>query len=92
MIKIHLSRILGEKRWSQAKLSRLTGIRPSTISEIYNEFTERINLEHLDKICEALDCELTDILEYIPNRQRKTGKHLIVEEHGNRKKKLKENK
>lgn len=91
MIKVHLSRILGEKRWSQAKLSRLTGIRPSTISEIYNEFAERVSLEHLDRICEALDCDLSDILEYIPNRQRKTGKHLIVEEHGNRKKKPEEN-
>lgn len=87
MIKIHLSRILGEKRWSQAKLSRYTGIRPSTISEIYNEFAERLNVEHLDRICEALDCDLTDLLEYIPNCQRKTGKHLVVEEHGNRKKK-----
>lgn len=91
MIKVHLSRILGEKRWSQAKLSRLTGIRSSTISEIYNEFAERVSLEHLDKICEALDCDITDILEYRPNRQRKTGKHLIVEEHGNRKKNPEEN-
>lgn len=87
MVKIHLSRLLGEKRWSQAKLSRLTGIRPSTINEIYNEFAERLNVEHLDRICEALDCDLTDLLEYIPNSQRKTGKDLIVEEHGNRKKK-----
>jgi len=86
MIKLHLSRVLGEKRWSQAKLSRLTGIRPSTINEIYNEFAERISLEHLDRICEALECDLIDIVEYIPNVQRKTGEHLIVEAHGNRKK------
>lgn len=91
MVKIHLSRLLGEKRWSQAKLSRLTGIRPSTINEIYNEFAERLNVEHLDRdLPEALDCDLTDLLEYIPNRQRKTGKDLIVEEHGNRKKKQKD--
>jgi putative transcriptional regulator len=86
MIKIHLSRILGERRWTQAELARKTGIRPSTINEIYNEFAERISLDHLDKICEALNCDLTDVLEYTPNRWRKTGKNLIVEEHGNRKK------
>ena len=85
MIKIHLSKILGEKRWTQAKLARLTGIRPATINEIYNELAERINLEHLDRICEVLECDISDLVEYRPNKQRKTGKDLIVEAHGNRK-------
>ena len=85
MIKNHLSRILGEKRWSQARLARETGIRPATINELYHEMAERINLEHLERICEALDCSITDLIEYIPNSQRRTGKDLIVEEHGNRK-------
>ena len=77
MIKIHLSRILGEKRWTQADLSRRTGIRPTTISEIYNEIIERINIDHLDLICEALDCEVSDLIEYKPNKIRRTGKDLI---------------
>ena len=86
MIKIHLSRMLGEKRITQAELSRQTGIRPSTISDIYNEMSERLNVEHLDRICEYLDCDINDLIEYIPNVQKKTGKFLIKEEHGNRKK------
>lgn len=85
MIKNHLSRLLGEKRWTQAQLARETGIRPSTICAYYNEFAERISLEHLDRICEALDCRVEDVLEYIPNHQKKTGKDLILEDHGNRK-------
>ena len=72
MIKIHLSRILGEKRISQAELARQTGIRPSTISEIYNEIAERLNINHIDKICEYLECDITDLIEYIPNKQQKT--------------------
>ena len=86
MIKIHLSRILGEKRMSQAELARQTGIRPSTISDIYNEMTERLNIEYLDLICEYLDCSIMDLIEYIPNKQKKTGRFLIKEDHGNRKK------
>lgn len=86
MIKIHLSRMLGEKRITQAELARQTGIRPSTINDIYNEMTERLNINHLDKICEYLNCDITDLIEYIPNKQKKTGKFLINEEHGNRKK------
>lgn len=69
MIKIHLSKMLGEKRWTQADLSRKTGIRPNTISELYNELVERVNLEHLDKICEVLECKIEDVLEYIPNKK-----------------------
>lgn len=70
MIKIHLSKILGEKRWTQADLSRKTGIRANTISEIYNELVERVNLDQLDSICEALDCQISDLLEYIPNKNK----------------------
>lgn len=62
MIKILLSRKLGEVRWTQADLARATGIRPSTINEYYHELTTRMNLEHLDLICDALDCDISDIL------------------------------
>ncbi len=67
MIKILLSRKLGELRWTQADLARKTGIRPTTINELYHEMAERVNLEHLDLICEALGCELNEIIIRIPN-------------------------
>lgn len=70
MIKIHLSKLLGERKWTQADLARQTGIRPNTINEWYHELVERINLEHLDKICEALECEAGELIEYIPNNKK----------------------
>ena len=69
MIKIMLSRKLGELRWTQADLARKTGIRPSTINELYHEIAERVNLEHLDLICEALECDLSEILVRVPNTE-----------------------
>lgn len=72
MIRIKLSTKLGELRWSQADLSRATGIRPNTICEIYNECCNGISVENLDRICEALDCDIPDILEYTPNAEKKT--------------------
>lgn len=86
MIRNHLSRILGERRWTQAQLARVTGIRKATICELYNEMCDRFSFEDLDRICEALDCPLHELLEYVPNPVRKTGEHLILEAHGNRKK------
>lgn len=41
MIRILLSRKLGEFRWTQADLARATGIRPTTINEIYHEVCDR---------------------------------------------------
>ena len=68
MIRIYLSRKLGELRWTQADLARKTGIRPSTINDLYHEMADRVNLEHLDLICEALDCELADLIGREPNK------------------------
>lgn len=86
MIQIKLSTILGAKRITQAELARKTGIRPGTINEMYHEFCERVNLEHIDKICEYLECDISDLFEYVPNKKKTTGKDLIIESHGNRKK------
>lgn len=69
MIKIYLSTILGEYRITQAELARKTGIRPATICDIYNETIERINLEHLNKICKVLNCDVEDLLQYIPDEE-----------------------
>jgi putative transcriptional regulator len=38
---------------------------------MYHELIDRVNLEHLDLICEALDCELDEIIIRIPNEQPK---------------------
>ncbi len=87
MVRVHLSRLLGERRMSQKRLSELTGIRPNTISEWYNEITVSLKIEHIDQICEVLECSIDELIEVIPNKIPRTGKHLVVEEHGNRKSK-----
>lgn len=69
MIRIHLSTRLGERKWTQADLARMTGIRPNTINDLYHEITDHVNLQHLNLICEALECDLSDILEYIPDAE-----------------------
>lgn len=70
MIKINLSRLLGERRWTQADLARKTGIRPNTISELYNELVDRVNLDHIDAICNVLGCNISDLLEIVPDKKR----------------------
>lgn len=59
---------MGDKRINQKQLSEMTGVYRAIINDYYNEFTNRINLEHFDKFCEVLECDLHDLLEYIPNK------------------------
>mgnify|MGYP002622906101 CR=1 FL=1 len=74
MIRILLSEQLGKRRKTQADLSRVTGIRPNTINDLYHELTPRVNLEQLDLICKALDCDLSDILVRVPDPDTPQGK------------------
>ena len=66
MIRIYLSRLLGERKLTQNDLAKMTGIRPTTIGEMYHEIIQRVNIDHIDKICAALDCTVTDLIEYVP--------------------------
>ncbi|MCM1335401.1 MAG: helix-turn-helix transcriptional regulator [Bacteroides sp.] len=63
MVKIHLRELLSDARLSQAELSRATGIRPSTICDLYNENAAFLKLEHLEKICKFLHCKVKDLIE-----------------------------
>ena len=85
MVIVHLSRLLGERKLSQADLARMTGIRPNTISDLYHDIVDRVSLDALDRICEALDCSLGELLERVPSGMRRTGNNLILEPHGRRK-------
>ena len=71
--RILLSTRLGELRWTQADLAHKTGIRPNTISGLYHEIADRVSLEQLDRICEALNCDLTDLIVRVPNEPEPSG-------------------
>ncbi len=87
MIKNRLSALLGERRMTQKRLSQLTGIRPATINEMYHDLLERYSIEHIDKICEVLDCDISDLFVREPNKVKVTGKNLLSDEMINQSKK-----
>lgn len=67
MIKSNLPVLLAEKRLKVADLIRMTDISKSTMHKIYNDQTTRIDFETIDKICEALEVQVGDLFEYVPN-------------------------
>ena len=74
MVKTQLPRLLGERAMKQAELSRMTGIRPNTINDLYRGMAESVKFDHLDRICKALDCTLAELLIFIPNPVVETGR------------------
>ncbi len=69
MIRIKLSELLGKHKMNQKTLSYLTNIRPATISKMYYEETKRIDIKQLDSLCRVFNCEISELLEYIPSKE-----------------------
>lgn len=57
---------MAKKRMNIQKLSEATGLSRTTLSKIMNDKFTRIDLKTLDVLCKALDCNIQDLLEYIP--------------------------
>lgn len=69
MVRINLAVLLAKKKMKVADLCRITGIRYNTLNDLYHEFALRISLEHIDLICNALDCTACDLIEYTPDKK-----------------------
>jgi putative transcriptional regulator len=67
-IKFRLKKVLAINEMTQKQLSDLTGIRPPTISAICTGSIKHIPVGALEKICEVLNCQPGDIMEFIPNQ------------------------
>lgn len=61
MIKCNLSRIMGEKKLKISDVSRDTGINRGTLTRLYQETAERVDLEVMDQLCDYLDCEVGEL-------------------------------
>jgi putative transcriptional regulator len=48
-------------------VSKETGISKNALSVLYHEKTDRIRFDTIDKICTALHCAVSDLLEYVPD-------------------------
>ena len=64
MIKFNVKVMLAKREMTQKELAEKTGIRPPTISAICTGAVKHLPIEALDKICEVLDCQPADLIEY----------------------------
>ena len=65
MIKFKVKVMLALREMTQKELAEQTGIRPPTVSAICTGAVKHLPVEALDKICEVLDCQPADLMEYV---------------------------
>lgn len=63
MIKCHLSRLLGDKRLKVAEVARDTGINRGTLTRLFHDKAERVDLATMEKLCRYLDCGIGELFE-----------------------------
>ena len=57
--------MLAIREMTQKELAERTDIRPPTISAICNNSAKHLPIDALDKMCEVLDCQPADLMEYV---------------------------
>lgn len=65
MIRCHLARLMGEKKLKIADVARETGLNRNTVTLLYKETAQKIDLDTIDKLCDLFECEVGDLLEKV---------------------------
>jgi len=65
MIRFNVKVMLAVRGMTQKELADRTGIRPPTVSAICVGSVKHLPVDALEKICDVLDCQPGDIIEYV---------------------------
>ena len=63
-IILRLDRVMADRKMSLKELSEKVGVANVNLSKLKNGHVSAIRFSTLEAICEALDCQPGDILEY----------------------------
>lgn len=67
MIRVNLDVMMAKRKISLGELAGMIDITLGNLSILKNNKGKAIRFSTLNAICEALDCQPADILEYIPD-------------------------
>lgn len=68
MIVINLDVMMAKRKMSLNELSEKVGITLANLSILKNNKAKAIRFSTLEAICQALDCSVADIIEFIPDK------------------------
>ena len=65
MVRLTIDKYLDERGITRYELAKRTDVKFQTIDRYYKNRVVRYDSYILDRICEALNCRISDILEYV---------------------------
>jgi putative transcriptional regulator len=65
MIRCNFARLLGERKLKISDVARDTGINRGTLTRLYYETTERVELDVLDQLCDYFKVDLSELIERV---------------------------
>lgn len=74
MIRCHLARMMGEHKMRIADVARETGLSRATVTLLYKETAQKVDLDTIEKICLLFDCGIGDLLELQAQKIKAEGK------------------
>ena len=69
-IRVNLDVMMAKRKISLTELAEKVGITQANLSILKTEKAKAIRFSTLNKICEVLECQPGDILEFIPNETK----------------------
>lgn len=70
-IHIKLNELIVQKGISKSKLSHRAEMQRTQINNYCNNKITRLDTDVLARLCTALDCKISDLLEFVPPEQDK---------------------
>ena len=68
MIRCHLSRMMGERKLKISDVARVTGLHRNTITLLYDETANRVELETIEALCKLFECEIGELFEIVADK------------------------
>ena len=65
-VTIHLARLIQQSGLTKGEVGRRALMERTQLNSYCNNKVGRIDLDVIARLCIALDCQVADILEYIP--------------------------
>lgn len=68
-IVVNLDMMMAKRKISSSQLAEQIDLTPANLSILKNNKAKAVRFSTLARICKALDCQPSDILEYIPEEE-----------------------
>lgn len=68
-IVVNLNVMMAKRKISSSQLAEQIDLTPANLSILKNNNAKAVRFSTLARICKALDCQPSDILEYIPEEE-----------------------